>query len=246
MKTGTAWIAGIAMLEQAALQIRQALQRPQLRQPALVERAMGRQALALLATLNTECASADQLGEAATEAFQHHPDHAIVTSSPGLGEMTAACLFTEIGDDRDRFTDARGLKAFAGSAPVTRASGRSLSLTHRRTKNHRRTTNHRLAAVGFVWAFAATPRPDPAREHYLRRRDHGDRHATTPPGRATCSTTYFAASTTANKPAKPTTKPRPSPPTQPHHNLPQLDSYVERRDLSANGVFGPTHRTEVR
>ncbi|MFF0001425.1 transposase [Streptomyces avermitilis] len=31
-----------------------------------------------------------------------------------------------IGDDRTRFADARGLKAYAGSAPVTRASGKSV------------------------------------------------------------------------------------------------------------------------
>jgi transposase len=29
-------------------------------------------------------------------------------------------VLAEIGDDRTRFTDARALKAYAGSAPVTR------------------------------------------------------------------------------------------------------------------------------
>jgi transposase len=51
-------------------------------------------------------------------------------------------MLAEIGDDRTRFTDARALKAFAGSAPVTRASGRSIVITHRRVKNDR------LAATG--------------------------------------------------------------------------------------------------
>jgi hypothetical protein len=37
--------------------------------------------------------------------------------------------------------------------------------------------NNRLAAVGFVWAFAAIPRPGPAKAHYDRRRATGDRHA---------------------------------------------------------------------
>lgn len=37
--------------------------------------------------------------------------------------------------------------------------------------------NNRLAAVGFVWAFAAIPRPGPVKDHYDRRRAHGDRHA---------------------------------------------------------------------
>ena len=33
--------------------------------------------------------------------------------------------------------DAKGLKAYAGAAPVTRASGKSRSVTHRRVKNNR-------------------------------------------------------------------------------------------------------------
>jgi len=132
-----------------------ALRRPQLRQPLIVEQAMGRQAVALLATLNTECANADNLIAASVEAFRQHPDYRIITSFPGLGESTGARVLAEIGDDRRRFADARGLKAFAGSAPK----------------------NNRLAAVGFVWAFAAIPRPGPAKDHHERRRALGDRHA---------------------------------------------------------------------
>ncbi|MGH3439510.1 MAG: transposase, partial [Sciscionella sp.] len=41
-----------------------------------------------------------------------------ITSFPGLGDLTGARVLAEIGDDRTRFADARGLKAFAGSAPV--------------------------------------------------------------------------------------------------------------------------------
>ncbi|WP_431924502.1 IS110 family transposase [Micromonospora wenchangensis] len=63
-------------IEDLAAELQQALRRPQLRQPAVVEEAMGTQALALLATLNVECASVDQLAEAASEAFRQHPDHA--------------------------------------------------------------------------------------------------------------------------------------------------------------------------
>jgi transposase len=132
---------------------------------------MGRQVTALLATLTTECTNADQLTAAATEAFTQHPDHAIITSFPGLADLTGARVLAEIGDDRTRFTDARALKAYAGSAPVTRASGRSISITRRRIKNDR------LNAVGFLWAFATLPRPGPPKDHYDHRRAHGDRHA---------------------------------------------------------------------
>lgn len=158
-------------ITQLAADLHQALRIPQLRQLPLVEMAMGRQALALLATLNTECDNADQLAQAAIEAFAQHPDHAVITSFPGMGDLSGARLLAEIGDDRNRFADARGLKAYAGSAPVTRASGRSIAITRRTIKNDR------LNTVGFLWAFAATPRPGPCKEHYDRRRARGDRHA---------------------------------------------------------------------
>jgi hypothetical protein len=29
---------------------------------------------------------------------------------------------------------------------------------------------HHEATIGFVWAFAAIPRPDPAKDHYEHRR----------------------------------------------------------------------------
>jgi transposase len=151
-------------------QIHAALQVPQLRQPAPLEDAMGMQALALLGSLDTECASTDSLGQAVITAFEQHPDHVIITSFPGLGDLTGARILGEIGDDRERFADARALKAFAGSAPVTRASGRSTTVTCRRVKNNR------MAAVGFVWAFVAAGRDGSPREHYLARRARGDHH----------------------------------------------------------------------
>ncbi|MCP2331684.1 Transposase [Actinoalloteichus cyanogriseus DSM 43889] len=152
-------------------ELHQAFRVPQLRQLPLIEEALGRQAVALLATLNAECDNAEQLGQVAVEAFRQHPDHAVITSFPGIGKLCGARLLAEIGDDRDCFADARALKAYADSAPVTRASGRSIAITRRVVKNDR------LNAVGFLWAFAAMPRPGPAKDHYDRRRARGDHHA---------------------------------------------------------------------
>lgn len=132
---------------------------------------MGKQTSALLAALNTACVSVDDLGQASAELFQTHPDYAIITSFPGLGDSTGARVLAEIGDDRNRFSDARALKAYAGSAPITRASGKSVSITRRRIKNDR------LAAAGWIWAFGAATHCQPAGEHYRRRRELGDRHA---------------------------------------------------------------------
>ena len=111
-------------IDQTAAEIKAELRKPQLHQPVLVENAMGKNAQALLAVLDTACANVDELGQASAELFQQHPDYAIITSFPGLADSTGARVLAEIGDDRARFTDARALKAYAGSAPFARASGR--------------------------------------------------------------------------------------------------------------------------
>lgn len=158
-------------IDHTAADIKTALREPQMRHLAQVESAMDRQTSALLAALNTACAGVDDLGKASAELFERHPDCAIITSFPGLGDSTGARVLAELGDDRGRFIDARALKAYAGSAPITRASGKSVSITRRRIKNDR------LAAAGWIWAFGAATHCPPAGEHYRRRRELGDRHA---------------------------------------------------------------------
>ena len=77
-------------------------------------------------------------------------------------------MLAEIGDDRSRFADARGLKAFAGSAPITRASGKKTVVLQRHIKNRR------LAAVGPIWGSGIVARlagsPPPLRRTTCRRR----------------------------------------------------------------------------
>ena len=158
-------------IDTEATRLRDAFRARQMRQLPLVEAAMGRQALALLGQLDAACAAAADLERAAVESFNLHPDAGIITSFPGLGALTGARVLAETGDDRSRFQDAKGLKAYAGAAPITRASGKTRSVTHRRVKNNR------LAAAGYIWAFSALTASPGARGHYDRRRDVGDGHA---------------------------------------------------------------------
>jgi transposase len=158
-------------LDAEAARLHEAFRAPQMRQLPLVEQAMGRQALALLRQLDAACTSADDLEQATVQSFNLHPDAGIITSFPGLGALTGARVLAEIGDDRSRFQDAKGLKAYAGAAPITRASGKTRSVTRRKVKNNR------LNAVGYTWAFSALTASPGARAHYDRRRDDGDRHA---------------------------------------------------------------------
>jgi transposase len=158
-------------IDAEAARLREAFRAGQMRQLPLVEQAMGRQTLALLGQLDAACAAADDLEHAVTQSFNLHPDAGIITSFPGLGILTGARVLAEIGDDRSRFQDAKGLKAYAGAAPVTRASGKTRSVTHRKIKNNR------LNAAGYTWAFSALTASPGARAHYDRRKDTGDRHA---------------------------------------------------------------------
>jgi hypothetical protein len=158
-------------IDTEATRLRDAFRAEQMHQLPLVEQAMGRQTLALLRQLDAACAAADDLEHAVTESFNQHPDAGIITSFPGLGALTGARVLAETGDDRSRFSDAQGLKAYAGAAPITRAPGKTKSVTRRKVKNNR------LAAAGYLWAFSALTASPGARAHYDRRRDNGDRHA---------------------------------------------------------------------
>ncbi|MEV6024656.1 IS110 family transposase [Streptomyces sp. NPDC052036] len=141
-------------------------------QPPTVEDALGQQMLALVIQLEAACTATDNLAKAVEETFPQHPDAEIILSFPGLGVQLGARVLAEIGDDRTRFADSRGLKAYAGSSPITRASGKKSSITRRWVKNDR--LNH----AGYLWAFSAITASLGAKAHYRRRRDdHGDWHA---------------------------------------------------------------------
>ena len=59
------------------------------------------------------------------ELFESHPDHDLFGSLPGAGPKLAPRLLGEIGDDRERFDgDAQNLQCLAGTAPVTKRSGK--------------------------------------------------------------------------------------------------------------------------
>jgi transposase len=66
------------------------------------------------------------------ELFESHPDHDLFGSLPGAGPKLAPRLLAEIGDDRERFEgDAQNLQCLAGTAPVTKRSGKHLECHQR-------------------------------------------------------------------------------------------------------------------
>jgi transposase len=78
----------------------------------------------LVAVLLPLVAQIQQLSAAIAAALADHPDGPLVQSLPRSGQVNAAQLLAELGDDRARFPTAEQLAAEAGAAPVTRASGK--------------------------------------------------------------------------------------------------------------------------
>ncbi len=147
----------------------------QLRVPAVhqlerVEAGYGHAVTALVAVISAMQAGIADLEAAMTAEFEQHTAAELLRSAPGLGPILAARVLAEVGDDTTRFATAQSLRAFAGTAPITKASGRSKVVRTRHVRNRR------LADACHWWAFAAITKSVGARAHYDRRRTAGDSH----------------------------------------------------------------------
>ena len=93
-----------------------------------------RSTVAVIGVLNTQIAVLQGQVEA---HFGRHPAVEIYRSQPGLGEILGARVLGEFGDDPHRYTDARARKNYAGTSPITRASGRKKVVLARYARNDR-------------------------------------------------------------------------------------------------------------
>jgi transposase len=121
----------------------------------------------LIAALNTEI---EQLGEVVAAHFGRHPDAEIYASQPGLGVILGARVLAEFGDAPDRYADAKGRKNYAGTSPITRASGRKKVVLARYARNRR------LGDAVHQWAFCALKGSPGARAYYNALRARGIGH----------------------------------------------------------------------
>jgi transposase len=134
--------------------IKDALRGPQLAQPAVVTAAYAttvQAAAAVLVTLN------EQISRLETEVEAHflqHPDAEIYLSQPGIGPVNGARVLAEFGDAPGRYASAKARKNYAGSSPITRASGRSKVVVARFIRNKRLTDALHTQALS---ALTASP-----------------------------------------------------------------------------------------
>jgi transposase len=142
----------------------------QMRQPAEVEQAMGAAATAIIGSITAMSAGLATLQQQIDQSFEQHPDAAIYHSMPALGPILSARVLGEFGDDRTRWPDPASRRAYAGSAPITRASGKKRLVLARSIRNKR------LYDATRWWAFAALSVLPGARAYYDQRRAAGDGH----------------------------------------------------------------------
>ncbi len=98
-----------------------------------------------------------------------HRDVTILRSLPGVGRVVSATVLAEAARplaDRDYQT----LRALAGTAPVTRQSGKT------RVVSMRYACNWRLRNAFHHWARTSVQHDAPSRAHYDRLRTHGHSH----------------------------------------------------------------------
>jgi transposase len=114
-----------------------------------------------------------QIGELETSLaahFETHPDADIYLSLPGLGVVLGARVLGEFGDDPNRYTDTKSRKNYAGTSPLTIASGKKRAVLARHVRNRR------LYDAIDQWAFCALSSSPGARALYDQHRDAKESH----------------------------------------------------------------------
>jgi hypothetical protein len=147
-----------------------ALRTEQLRALPMVARAFGATVSAHVAVTAELVRQSAALEAELTASFEQHPSAEILRSLPGLGVVLGARVLAEFGDDPHRYADAKARKNYAGTAPITRASGRSRVVLARYARNRR------LADALYQWAFSALTRSPGARALYDTQRAKGATH----------------------------------------------------------------------
>jgi transposase len=157
-------------LDPKAQQIQAALRSRQLAASPQITSAFASSVRASVAIAQELTRQIDELERELADAFMHHPDAEILRSLPGLGLVLGARVLAEFGDSPNRYKDAKRRRCYAGTAPITRASGTRHIVLARIARNRR------LADACYLWAFAALTRSPGARALYDRQRQRGATH----------------------------------------------------------------------
>ena len=151
-------------LDATAQRIQDALHTEQLSAPAPVAAAYAASTKALVGLLVAFNTQINDLETQLGQSFEQHPDAVIYLSLPGLGDVLGARVLGELGDDPERFADAKSRRNYAGTSPITKASGKKKIVLARYIRNKR------LYDAVDQWAFCSLSTSPGARAYYDERR----------------------------------------------------------------------------
>ena len=157
-------------IDRLAGEIQTALRTAQLASPAAVADAFAattRAAVAIIAELNRQIV---QLEATMTTSFEQHPDSDIYHSLPGFGVVLGARALGEFGDDPNRYASTKSRRNYAGTSPLTIASGKKRAVLARHVRNRR------LYDALDQTAFCALTQSPGCRLFYDQHRANGDLH----------------------------------------------------------------------
>ena len=157
-------------VEARAKELQKALRGPRLDAPQAVADAYGAQVRSAVAVIGEMTRQIAALEAELTKGFSSHPDAEILRSQPGLGAVLGARVLGEFGDDPNRYADGRARRNYAGTSPVTKASGKKRAVLARFVRNRH------LADACYQWAFCATNASPGARAFYDEHRAKGETH----------------------------------------------------------------------
>ncbi len=153
-----------------AAAIQAALRTDQLGQPEIVTTAYAASIQALIAVLTVLNAQVKTLQGQVEAHFGQHPAAEIIASQPGLGPVLGARVLAEFGDDPARYATAKARKNYAGTSPITRASGK------KKVALARFVHNDRLIDALMAQAQSALLCSPGARAYYDRQKARGAGH----------------------------------------------------------------------
>ncbi|MFJ8967223.1 IS110 family transposase [Lentzea sp. NPDC102401] len=157
-------------VETKAAEIQAALRAEQLGQPPVVTAAYAAATRATIAVLATLAEQIIGLQGEVEAHFGRHPDAEIILSQPGMGRVLGARVLAEFGDDSTRYASAKARKNYAGTSPITIASGK------KRTIAARHVHNDRLLDALIAQAFVAMRVSPGAHAYYQQQRARGSSH----------------------------------------------------------------------
>lgn len=157
-------------IDRRAEEIKAALRTEQLAAPDPVAAAFAASVKATVGILKELNQQIKELETTLAERFEQHPDAVIYLSMPGVGDVLGARMLGEFGDDPDHYANAKSRKNYAGTSPITIASGKKKTVLARHVKNRR------LYDAIDLWAFCSLQQSPGCRRFYDQRRDAGDSH----------------------------------------------------------------------